>query len=379
MRFAKSALGAGLAGAVLLAVATPALSSGSALSSEGNLPANRIIAQATGSALTVAVAGQKQGSGEYVAEHDGRELHTRGENAPLVPLLDGQRDVVGGALGQDASAGADGRSVACAGVVSRNGSVEVGEHESCLTSRDGRISLSLGVLEQLGLGDVLPELPELPGAPETELPDMELRLEGAAMTARCRATPDAVTGESSPLNAELVAIVDGRRIPILELPASGGSIGLDDILDQLLAADLPPQLAALLKQILAAVPEGGLPTDDLILIRPNEQIRDQGRLTVTALHVAVAPPALVDLTVGRVSCGPNRLRTLPRTPPKPTPKPSPTPDPTAVPTAVPAGLSSMPGGTTGSDARTAPVGWGTGAALLLIGLVVGGLLHRRRG
>lgn len=330
------------------------------------------VSQAWGSALTVSLGGQNTGTGEFEARHDGKRMRTVGRNKPILPLLDGQQTVVGGSLGQDATASSDGDSAACAGVVGRDGSVEVGPHGSCLTGNDGRIVLSLGELPELGLGTILPELPKLPEIPElpklpTDLPDLGLRLVGQAITARCDADKDSASGSSKVADLELVGVLDGKEIPLLSIPPSGTTVGLGEILSKL---GIPG-----LDELLAQLPSDQLPSDVLVL-RTDEQVREKGRLTVTALRVAVAPTSLADIRVAKVTCGPNRELVHARPTSSPTPSPVPTnrPAPTSVPTAVPAGLASMPGATPVSSG----LGVGTLALLGLGGLALGVLLHRRR-
>jgi hypothetical protein len=330
------------------------------------------VSQATASALTVSLAGRSAGSGEFSAQHNGSELVTEGENRPKVPALENQTAVVGGALGQDAIASSDGTSAACAGLVARNGTVELGPHGSCLPGGHGKVELSLGTLSELGLDDVIRGLPETPDLPLPDLPGMELRIVGDAIFARCSAEPGSAAGSSSVVDAEVVAIVDGKRIPIADIPPGGLSLGLDDVLDKLPEV---PGLSDLLDQ---------LPTDqipaNLLSISTGEKSTGKGKITVTALRVAVVPETLLDVSVGKVTCGPNRKVAGGGTPPKPTKEPS--PEPTDVPTAVPAGLESLPAGEAQADKSqgftVAGVGIGGAATIALCGLLLGGYFHRLR-
>ncbi|WP_020579040.1 hypothetical protein [Actinopolymorpha alba] len=340
------------------------------------------VSKASASAATVRLGGQSTGTGEFVATNDGGRERTAGRNTPMLPVLEQQATVVGGSLGQDATAAKDGTSAACAGLVSRNGTVEVGPHGRCLTNSRGRVVLSLGSLDQLGLGDVLtklPKLPEIPGLPDpSSLPELELRIEGSAVTAQCSATPQVARGSASVADAEVVAVVAGQRVPIAGIPSGGLGLGLDDLL-----AKLPevPGLSDPIKALLDQLPADQLPTGDLLTIATNKQTRRGGGITVTALRVAVVPDTLADLAIGTVSCGPNHVLAH-RTPPTPTSSPTPpAPEPTEVPTAVPAGLASMPGDEVTAArpvSASGPVGFGILALLGLAGLTIGGLLHRRR-
>ena len=404
-RAAVSWLGmAGLAGLVLASgagVVAPAYANdtdpGSTSSEQSDIPPpkNRIVAQASASAATVSVAGQKQGTGEYVSEHDGTEEHTRGENEPALALLEDAEHVIGGGLGQDAVSDADGTSAACAGVVGKGGTIEVGPAQSCLDGGGGRIELSLGTLSDLGLGDLLDELrlpsssglvdpSELP-TPD-QLPDLKLVLEGAAITARCTADEGEVEGESSQLDLTLVGVVGAERIELLDLPREGGVVLLPDLLEPLFE-QLPDELRALLDPILTLLSSGelpDLPENELLTIATDEQVRDGGLLRVNALRIAVLPPTLTEISLGSVSCGPNVKPVQRPDPPReerPEPRPEEPEDRARVPVSVPAGLP--PSGGTGGAAATAAAAepvpdWATVAVLAFAAASVGTLLHRRR-
>lgn len=343
------------------------------------------VSQAYAEAATATIAAQSGGTGRFTATHDGTRERTAGRNTPVLPVLDQQATVVGGSLGQDATAAAGATSAACAGLVGRGGAVEVGPHGRCLTDSHGRIALSLGALDQLGLADVLaglPDLPQLPDLPDpASLPVLELRIEGAAVAAACYATSQAASGSSNLVDAEVVGIVGGQRFPIASIPSGGLSLGLDDVL-----ARLPevPGLSNAVKAFLDQLPADQLPSNDILTIDTDVRTRAPGRISVTALRVGVVPDTLADLRVATVSCGPNEAAAIPRTPPSP----SPTPEPTGVPTAVPAGLGSLPGGgAPGGGApsgATVPVSSSRGVGLLLplavfavAGLALGCLRHRR--
>lgn len=330
------------------------------------------VSQATASALTVSLAGRSAGSGVYSAQHNGSELVTEGENVPKAPALENQTAVVGGALGQDAIASSDGTSAACAGLVARNGTVELGPHGSCLPGGHGRVELSLGTLSELGLDDIIRGLPETPDLPLPDLPGMELRIVGDAIFARCSAEPGTAAGSSSVVDAEVVAIVDGRRIPIADIPPGGLRLGLDDVLDQL------PEIPGL-SDLLDQLPTDQIPAD-LLSISTGEKTTANGQITVTALRVAVVPENLLDVSAGKVTCGPNRDVAGGGTPPKPTEEPS--PEPTDVPTSVPAGLESLPSGEVRAEEpqgfTIAGVGLGGAAMIGLCGVLLGGYFHRLR-
>ena len=89
------------------------------------------ISQAGANAITVALAGNEQGTGNVTATNDGASEKKTGETAPQVPLP-GQSFFSGGVAAQEATAGANSRSAACAGLAGDGGSViNIGESK-CL-------------------------------------------------------------------------------------------------------------------------------------------------------------------------------------------------------------------------------------------------------
>ena len=96
------------------------------------------LSQAGANAVTVAVAGNEQGTGNVTATNDGTGEKKTGETAPSVPVP-GQGFFSGGVAAQEATASADdgtGRSAACAGLAGDGGSVvNIGESK-CLSPGD---------------------------------------------------------------------------------------------------------------------------------------------------------------------------------------------------------------------------------------------------
>lgn len=374
-----SALGAGLAAAaLLLASAGPA-----AAETE-----KRPISQGSGNALSVNLAGKSAGVGEYRAWHDGEKEQTSGSNRPPSPIGDGQSSVITGALGQDAEAKGDGTSAACSGLVGADGTIQIGPDRSCLIDGQGKVHLSLGSLSELGPDDLpLPELPELPELPDLPLdpnglPDLELRLDAEAISAQCQATVDDASGSAKLSDVQLVGVVGDQVIPILDVPTNNApnanlAVTLADLLTAL--GQNLPGFDQVLDQIEEQVPGDELPTDQLIKVVSNEQVKDDAdTISVTGLAVHVVPNDLADVRIGQATCGPNRAASANRPNPTPTPTPtdgsSPEPEPTdqPVPTSVPAGLASGPGDGAGG------IGPGVLVAAGIGGLLLGGYLHRRR-
>lgn len=371
----KAAARLGTAGAILLSAVVPAVLLAPGAAAESADP----VSEAAGSALTVTIAGQSSGSGEFRATHDGTDEETTGTNTPPVPMGADRDALLVGGLAQDATAAADGTSAACAGLVGADGTLQVGPDATCLDDNTGRVSLSLGTLEDLALPELpLPDVPDLPELPEfpAHLPPMELLLEAEAITGQCVADPEETSGSARVVDGRIVGVLGDTTVPILDLPASGtAGAGLGatvaDLLEQL-ATEVPG-----LDAILDRIPREELPTDQLIRVVTNEQTRDrdQNAITVTALRVEVVPNNLADVRIGRATCGPNRQLSVARPTPTPSQQPTLSPDePQPMPTDVPAGLASA-----ADDERGRGLGLGTVVVTGLAGLLLGGYLYRRRG
>ncbi len=114
------------------------------------------LAQAGANAVTVAVAGNAQGTGDVTATHDGTSETKTGETAPQIPAPGGGF-FTGGVAAQEATASADGgsgRSAACAGIAGDGGSVvNIGESK-CLSPGD-QITGSLATFDAGALIDTV--------------------------------------------------------------------------------------------------------------------------------------------------------------------------------------------------------------------------------
>lgn len=347
------------------------------------------VSQASASALTVTVAGQPIGTGEFTMTHDGVKAEAAGTNRPALSLLQPQYAVQSGELSQDATAAPDGTSEACAGVVGQGGVVQVGPENTCITDADTRARLSLGTLDVLnlkkGLTEVLGE--DLPLSAVEQLGSVELQLEANALLARCTADSTRAVGGTSIADAQLYAIANGKKVKLADIAHDSLNVRLDDLLSGL--QGLPAPLSKTVDQLLSILPTEELPTDALLTIKTNEQVREaDGQLSVTALHVEALPGSgLLDVKVGQTSCGPNAGAADGG---EPTPTASPTVTPTdgadedvsgdggadnGVPTEVPAGLASMP-----EEDGLGLMGYGIGGAGLvgLAGLGAALLLRQRR-
>src|SRR5690606_18540064 len=67
--------------------------------------------------------------------------------------------------------------------------------------------------------------------PSDRLPAIELQIVGRAISAECLGTPSGdVYSKATPVEAEVVAVVADRQIPVAKLPPEGLSLKLTDVL-----------------------------------------------------------------------------------------------------------------------------------------------------
>lgn len=357
MRHARR-LGA-LAGAAILALMTTAPA-----------VAATTIAQSSASALTIAVAGNAQGSGTVTATHDGDTESVKGETSPPVGVLANQGLLNVGVLAQEATAGISdggGTSAACAGVAGEGGSVAQIGDSSCLVPGQP-IGLSIANLDLSRLvvfhedsalaplnaatdpvieGAVGPLTSQLSANVAQQLGNGGI-FGGAlgAVEARCTSSVGAgATGSATIVDGAIRAEFGGESVDLLDFPvhpapntrlvtdldevvnlfltalrtdlnntldgqAAPLAQALDPIQDEIVdsaVAEIAPQLAPLEESVLAAT--------------LNKQARPAvGAIEVTAIDLQVLPAAraeldasLVDADIAQVACGPNgRLPTTSR-------------------------------------------------------------------
>jgi hypothetical protein len=157
-------------------------------------------------------------------------------------------------------------------------------------------------LPQLQLPDLnVAELPAL-ALPVGGLPDVKLSLVGKSITTECLATPTETFGKASPVDLQVVADVAGTQIPLADVPSDGLSLSLTDVLAKVEGA-LPAQATGLVDQLLAALPANALDAVQLAKISVGEKVGKLGEVTVTGLGVETAYPGLLNLALGRVTCG----------------------------------------------------------------------------
>jgi hypothetical protein len=157
-------------------------------------------------------------------------------------------------------------------------------------------------LPQLQLPDLnAAELPAL-ALPVGGLPDVKLSVVGKSITADCLATPTETLGKASPVDLQVVADVAGTQIPLADVPSDGLSLSLTDVLAKVEGA-LPAQATGVVDQLLAALPADALNATQLAKISVGEKTGKFGEVTVTGLGVETAYPGLLNMALGRVTCG----------------------------------------------------------------------------
>jgi hypothetical protein len=187
-------------------------------------------------------------TGQVAASNDGSgEVKT---GATSTTILAGQTLLTAGVFAQDATAGSDGTSAACAGAVGAGGLVQIGPSGGCTAT----IGTPDGVTVNLNPG---------------------LATIGAdAIYAECTATTAGETGRATLVDANIF----------------------------LLGTPLPIALAT------APAPNQGLTVPNIASVVLNEQINNpDGSLTVNALHITLLGGNLADIIVGSVTCGPNAV------------------------------------------------------------------------
>lgn len=194
-------------------------------------------------------------TGTVEAANDGTTETTTGPTSPALSLLSGQTVLQAGLLPQNAVAGTDGSSAACAGVLGAGGLIQIGDGGNCAITQ----------------GD--------PGGLVVDLAPL-VTLSADAVTAQCTAHSDGSTSVT-------VTIVNGK--------VTTGSP--------------PAQSTVLTLPLHADVPNTGLDVPGIATILLNEQPASQpaGSVTTTALHVHVLDAAAggLDLSIGTITCGPN--------------------------------------------------------------------------
>jgi len=349
------------------------------------------VSQAGANAVTVAVAGNAQGTGDVTATNDGTTEKKTGESAPQVPVPGGGF-FTGGVAAQEATATAPngaGHSAACAGLAGDGGSVvNIGESK-CL-SPGNQITGSLATFDPGALIDtaLAPLPPELTGplAPltggldsandaiadalsdtEDQFGEMGLVSSVKVISGHCTAGPGGAEGSAQIVDGAIQVSGGGQNITLLKLPVNPPPnthlvTDLSQVLTTVLGAlrtnlnesfdgagaplnaVLDPIQDEVVDNVVTQVEAQLGPLEENVLdITLNKQVRPEaGAIRVNALDLQLVPAAkaqlnasLASVQIGNVVCGPSgRVTQAAAAPEVAAP---------ALPTAVSAGYESMPG------------------------------------
>ena len=388
-------------------VATALGASTLVLATMGPAVAATTVAQSSASALTVAIAGNAQGSGTVTATHDGDSETVQGETSPPVDVLNNQGLLNVGVLAQEATAGVSGgggTSAACAGIAGQGGSVaQIGDSSCLVPGQPIGLSVANLDLSRLVVFDEDSALAPLNAATDPVIANAvgpltsELSANVAenlgeggifggalgAVEARCTSAAGAgASGSATIVDGAIRAEFGGESVELLNFPVHPApntrvttdlAAVVDLFLDALrtdlnttpdgqaapLAAALDPIQEQVVDAVLGEVAPQLAPLEENVLAATlNKQARPTvGAIDVTAIDLQVLPVAkeqldasLASAGIGTVSCGPNG-RVLPP-PDRKLP---------AVPTVIDAGTATD--ASTGDDDGRVPV------ALVLVGLV----------
>ena len=374
------------------------------------------VSQAGANAVTLSVAGNGQGSGDVIAKNDGSKETKTGDTAPPVGILGGEQELIrAGLLAQEATAGSNGNSAACAGLAGAGGSVvRIGE-TSCLTGGDGSVKLSVGTLDLSGstvinedsaLGPLSNSefdtvVAEVTSALSKGLTDASAELAALgllgnldAISSHCQAAPGTASGDANFAGVNLTLEVPGRdpvvlqRLNVRYPPNTDVFVDIDKAVDEILKAVeedvqdsfddaldpvqeqvLAPIREAIVNDVLSQVKGKLQPlSDNLLKLVLNRQIRTgNDQIKVRALDLDVLPAVtpqvgapLANLQIGNTACGPNGRSAVAG------PQAAP-PKAKGLPTGVSAGYATMPGGNAHGDDNTTAIVLGAFALLMATG------------
>jgi hypothetical protein len=411
------------AGALVLLAASPGM-------------AAEPVSQADATALVLTVASTPSDSGTVKATNDGKRETVVGTRDPLITALGNQPFLNAGTLSQDATAtvvNRAGRSAACAGLAGDGATLVSVDQGFCLTPGDnatinaGTLALQdvtivqsdllagLDVALQQALQPLLNAiLPAVQGGVQdvlTAIGDPSVVLDLGAIQSQCTATVTGAEGDSKITDASLyVQVPTIGRVDLVQLPTNAPPntkvlTNLDVVLTAIsnavetelttaLTGVLAP-LGPLVDQAVTALNDNVVsqvaaqlgPLEDNILDATlNKQTRGDRSIEVTALDLRLLPAAadfgvdLLNVEIGRSSCGTNRRIGAPNPTPDPTPTPNPTPDPPStpdVPTSVPAGELGSAGALTSDGSINDQIATGAIVVLTLL-TAAGGIYSFRR-
>jgi hypothetical protein len=227
-----------------------------ALMTMGPALAADIVSRASANAVTIAVAGNGQGSGTVIATHDGKQESVQGETAPPVHVLGGQQLLSAGVLAQEATATVDGKgqgaSAACAGIAGQGGSVAQIGDSSCL--RPGQpVGLTIANLD---LSDLVVFDEDTPLAPLNQATDPLIEKAVGPLTRQISKAVARQAGHGGIFGGSLGA-VESRCTST----AGGGARGTTTIVDGRIAAGFGDQSVGLLDFPVHPAPNTKLVTD----------------------------------------------------------------------------------------------------------------------
>lgn len=352
------------------------------------------VSQADATALTLTVLSTPTDSGTVTATNDGDDETVTGTREPLITALGNQPFINAGTLSQDATAtvvNRAGRSAACAGLAGDGATLVAVDEGFCLTPGQnatinaGNLQLQDVTIVQsdllAGLDQALQTalqpllnavVPAVQGGVQdvlTAIGDPTVALDLGAIQSQCTATVNGAQGDSQVTDASLfVQLPSIGRVDLVQLPTNAPPntkvvtdldvvlTAISDAVETELTTALTGVLAplgplvndaveALNANVVAQLADQLGPLEDNILDATlNKQTRGTRSIEVTALDLRLLPAAadfgvdLLNVAIGRSSCGPNSRVGAPTPTPTETPTTPDTPDGTpAVPTSVPAG------------------------------------------
>lgn len=350
------------------------------------------LSQAGANAVTVAVAGNEQGTGNVTATNDGTGEQKTGETAPSIPVPGGGF-FAGGVAAQEATASAEGgtgRSAACAGIAGDGGTiVNIGESK-CLSPGDqitgSLASLSAGALIDTalapfpaeitgplaplvgGLDQVTTAVDDALADTKDQFGEMGLVSAAKAISGQCTAGPGGAEGSANIVDGAIRISGGGQNITLLQLPVNPPpnthvvtdlSKVLTSVITALrtnlntslngagapLNAILDPIQEQVVNNVVTQVEAQLAPLEENVLdITLNKQERPEpGAIRVNAIDLQLVPAAaaqidasLASVQLGNVVCGPSGRVAQAAAAPEQAPA-------AALPTAVSAGLETAPG------------------------------------
>src|SRR5690606_5590800 len=223
--------------------------------------------------------------------------------------------------------------------------------------------------------------------PSDRLPAIELQIVGRAISAECLGTPSGdVYSKATPVEAEVVAVVADRQIPVAKLPPEGLSLKLTDVLTKV-QGELPVDLAEPLAQILTALPTDQLSGLKLVDIAVGEEKAGKGEVSVTGLRVGALYPGMAGFDLGKVTCITPKSPSAATLPAVDADQPKAAADAKADGSAGETGAKAQAdknGGEVNAElapaskgAPIAPIGWSAVAAILLASIALAGWKLRR--